>query len=270
LSQDNIKAVFTASQIAVVLGKTPQAVRRQLRDIQPATLRIVAGNETAAWTVEQLPTPLRERLADEATRQRCRTIETLLTMSRQQWQPAIPLGKISDADIQIATKLREALKTWLIQQHDPNLSTAELEGRGVEDYRRIFGNQITTRYWRELFKRTLQRDNGAEEWNRLEIYLPDRLKQKNAPSTIVSKALAEDFAEIESFIAGCTNPHAPNTAERAGVWTLALEKFKSLVNTGTPEKSAARRVRKFLFACASFLAASRDALLKAFNRNLPR
>ncbi|MGA2028549.1 MAG: hypothetical protein ABSG87_00535 [Verrucomicrobiota bacterium] len=215
-----------------------------------------------------MPAPLRERLAAEALQQRCRTIEDLLSMPRKQWQPNIPLDKICDADIQIATKLRAALKPWLIEQHDPNLSAAELERRGAEDYRRAFGNRITARYWRKLFMRTLRRDNGAEEWNRLEIYLPDRLKQKNAPSAIVSKALAEDFAEIESFIAGCTNPHAPNKTERAGIWTLALEKFTSLVNAGESEKCAARRVRQFLFARASFLAASRDSLRKAFERKL--
>jgi hypothetical protein len=259
---------FTASQIAAALGKTPQAIRRQLRDVSPAAVRIVAGNEAAAWTVDQLPGPMRERLAAEAALQHCRTIEALLSMPRQQWQPAIPLDKVSDANIQAATKLRDALKPWLIQQHDPNLSTSELESRGLADYQRVLGNRITARYWRELFSRTLRRDSGAEDWNRLEIYSPDRLKRKEAPAAAVSEALAADFAEIESFIAGCTNPHAPNKAECAGVWTLALEKFTALVNAGAPEKSAARGVRQFLFARASFLAASRDALLKAFNRKL--
>jgi hypothetical protein len=114
----------------------------------------------------------------------------------------------------------------------------------------------------------LCRDNGAEQWNLLEIYLPERLKQKSAPEAVVSEALAADFSELEAFITACTNPHAPNKTERAGVWTLALEKFAELVNAGAPEKSAARRVRQYLFARASFLAASRDALLKAFNRKL--
>jgi hypothetical protein len=259
---------FTAAQLAAALGRTPQAVRKQLRDVRPAGVRIVAGNEAAAWTVDQLPGPMRARLADEAQRQRCRTVDALLSMPRQQWQPAIPLDKISDADIQTATKLRDALKPWLVQQHDPNLATSELESRGVADYQRIFGNLITARYWRELFARTLRRDNGAEEWNRLEIYLPDRLKRKDAPAAMVSEALAADFAELESFIAGCTNPHAPNKAERIGVWTLALQKFTALVNVGESDKFAARRVRQFLFARASFLAASRDAMLKSWNRKI--
>jgi hypothetical protein len=259
---------FTAAQIAAALDRTPQAVRKWLRDVRPAGVRIIAGNEAATWTVAQLPMSLRDRLADEAAKQHCRTIEALLSMPRQQWQPPIPLDKISDANIQVATKLRDALKPWLIQQHDPNLSTAELEIRGIEDYQRVFGNRITARYWRELFARTLRRDNGVEEWNRLEIYLPNRLTRKDAPAAVVSEALTAEFSELEDFIAGCTNTHAPNNTERAGVWTLALEKFAALVNAGAPEKSAARHMRQFLFARALFLAASRDALLKAFNRKL--
>ena len=257
---------FTAAQIAAALGKTPQALRRQLRDVRPAGVRIVAGNETTTWAVEQLSAPLRERLAAVAAQQRCRTIEALLSMPRQQWQPAIPLDKISDADIQTATKLRDALKPWLIEQHDLNLSAAEVENRGIADYQRVFGNRITARYWRELFMRTVRRDNLAEEWNRLEIYLPDRLKQKNAPAAVVSEALAADFAEIESFIAGCTNPHAPNKTECAGIWTAALDKFTSLVNAGTPEKTATGLVCQLLAARAPFLSKSRGALVRAFER----
>jgi hypothetical protein len=149
-----------------------------------------------------------------------------------------------------------------------NLSAAEIEQLGVEDYRRIHGHRITSRYWRELFMRTIRRDNGAEEWSRLEIYLPDRLKRKPAPAAAVSAALAGDFAETESFIAACSDPHAPNKTECAGIWTLALEKFKSMVTAGQPEKSATRRVRQFLFARASFLATSRDALWIAFKRKI--
>jgi hypothetical protein len=221
--------------------------------------------------VEQLPVSLQARLESAVTQQRCRTVETLIAMPRKQWQPPLPLDNIADADIHHATKLRDALKFYMVRQHDLNLSALELENRGVEDYRRIFGNRITTRRWRELFMRTIHRDNGAEEWNRLELYLPGRLKRKDAPATpadVVSKALSADFAELESFIAGCSNPHAPNPTECAGVWTLALEKFTSLVGTGEPEKSAARRVRGFLSARASFLAASRDALWVAWKRKL--
>lgn len=260
--------IFTAAQIAAPLAMKRQSVQWHLRGVSPAGVRIVAGNEAAAWTLAQLPARLLKKLTAAATQQRCRTVEVLLALPRQRWQPALPLENICDADIQAATKLRAALLPWLYRQHDKRLSSAEMDAAGVEDYRRIFGNEVTTRYWRELLTRTIQRDNNFEEWNRLEIYLPDRLKQNPAPVAVVSEALAADFAELESFIAACSNPAAPNKTECGGVWTLALEKFAVLVQAGEPEKSAARRVRQFLLARASFLAASRDALWVAWKRKL--
>lgn len=259
---------FTAQQIAAALGITPQAVRQQLRDITAEGEQFHGGNRAAAWTVAQLPPSLLTRLEKESARQRCRTVETLLAMPRRAYAPEIPLDKICDADLQSATKLREALLPRLVRQHGEDLMASEFERVGVEDYRRAFGKPVSARYWRELFTRTIQRDAGAEDWNRLEIYLPDRLKQKDSTAAVVSEAVADDFAEIEDFISACGDPHAPNKTECAGVWTLALEKFASLVNTGTPEKSAARRVRQFLLARASFLATSRETLWIAWKRKL--
>jgi hypothetical protein len=259
---------WTAAQIATALARKPQSVRRQLQDVSPSGTKIVNGNEAAVFALAMLPENLRQQVEDTARKGNYRNTETLLSLQRQKWEPAFPLDKIADEQIKAATKLREALRPALTGQHDPYATRAEMELRGVEDYNRVFGNRITTRYWRELFMRTIRRDNGAEDWNRLEIYLPDRLKQKETLASMISEALADDFEELEQFIHACSNPHAPNETEGNGIWTLALEKFGSLVNAGTPKKSAARQVRKFLFSRASFLAASRDALLKAFNRKL--
>ncbi|MEI8288668.1 MAG: hypothetical protein WCH99_04300 [Verrucomicrobiota bacterium] len=259
---------FTAAQIACALAMKRQAVQWHLRNVSPDSLRIVAGNEAAAWTVERLPAILRERLAADATQQRCRSIEALLTMPRQQWQPPVPLNNISDDAIQAATKLREALKPWLIRQHDPKLLSAELEAAGVEDYRRVFGHAVSVRHWRELFSRSVQRDNGFEEWNRLEIYLSDRIKQKETLVDVITAALAEDFAELGVFISGCGNPHDLNESERIGLWALVFNKYSSLVRDGITKKTASRRVRQFLFARAKFLAPSRNALRMAFERKL--
>ena len=151
----------TAAQIAAALGIKPQSVRGMLRDIRPAGVRIIQATRRRLGRSNQLPKELHDRLDDKAVQQRCigliprQRIEILLAMPRRQWQPAIPLDKISDRDIQIATKLRDALKPWLIGQHDLNLSATEIESRGIEDYRRFFGNRITTRHWRELFMRTI-------------------------------------------------------------------------------------------------------------------
>jgi hypothetical protein len=216
--------------------------------------------------VEQLPAGLRKQLDQEAARRGCRDAATMLVERPKQWQAPLALDKIDDTHIESARKLREVLRPWLVQQRDTTLTTKDMEGKGVADYARVFGHRITGRYWRELFARTLRRDNGAEDWNRLEIYLPERPAAKEAPARMVTEALAEEFGGIESFIKACGNPAEPSKTEQRAVWTLALEKYSSLVSGGMPARRAARRVRSFLFAKASFLAPTRDALLKAFDR----
>lgn len=261
---------YTAKQIAAALGMKRQAVQWHLRGIKAATAQFVRGNESDAWLLSQLPAGLIEKLSAAATQQHCRSIDALLAMPHDRWQPSLPMEKICDSDIQTATKLRAALLPWLYRQHDKRLTSAEMDAAGVADYRRTFGNEITARYWRELFTRTIRRDNGFEEWNRLEIYLPENPKAKETSAAVVSAALMENFCELENFIAACGNPHDPSETECEGIWTLALEKFASLVRAGEPEKSAARQVREFLFVRAPFLAASRDALWMAFKRKLAR
>jgi hypothetical protein len=241
-------------------------VRKQLLDTPATGIRIVGGTEAAAWSVDRLSESLGKRLDEEARGHGYRSAAAMLAEPPKQWQPPLPLDKVADAHIEGARKLREALRPRLAQRHDAKLATKDLEARGVADYARVFGHRITGRYWRELFARTLRRDNGTEDWNRLEIYLPERPAAKEPPARLVTEALAEEFGAIESFISACGNPAAPSKAEQRAIWTLALEKYASLVSGGMPAKRAARRVRSFLFAKAPFLAPSRDALLKAFDR----
>jgi hypothetical protein len=260
---------FSARQIAFAMAMKRQSVQWHLRDVEPATReKFVNGNAAAAWTLSQLP-PALLKLAEAArVNGHYRTLNDVFTNPRTRWQPPLPLDKICDADIQAATKLRDALKPWLIRQHD--LKPGELKAGGVESYARVFGHPVTPRFWDELFNRTVQRDGGRERWNELAIYLPGRLKPKEILADVVSAALADDFADLENFMGACINPHDPSEAERAGLWALALGKFTSLVRAGQSEKSASRRVRQFLFARAKFLAPTGNALRMAWERALDK
>jgi len=265
-AQRGPRAAYTVARIACALGRTPQAIRKAL-GAKPATrIQIVNGAEAAAWSVAGMAEPLRNRLAEEAKRRGYRDSDAMLSDPPKQWDPSIPLDQVAEGDIESARKLRETLRPWLMQQHDLALTSGELEARGVADYARIFGHRITARYWRELFGRTLQRDGGAENWNRLEIYLSANPRRKQLPSGVVSEAVAAEFGGIESYIQACGNAAAPSDIEQRAIWQLALEKHAGLINGGMPAKRAARLVRSFLFAKAPFLAPSRDALLKAFDR----
>ncbi len=269
---------FIAAQIARALGMKRQAVQWHLRDMEPATReKIVNGAKACGWTVAQIIAKFGERLAVETVRQNCKgddlvqRVETLLALPRTRYQPPLPLERICDADIQAATKLRDALKPWLICQHDGKFSAAELDLAGMQDYRRVHGHPITRDNWRKLFERTNQRDKGWEEFGRLELYLPGRPRQKDAPADVVSAALADDFAELEQYLfKQVINPHDPSELEIIGLWALTFKKFTSLVEAGESEKSARRRCRAFLFARAKFLAPTRNALRMSFERRLDR
>ena len=155
--------LYTASQIAACVGKTPHAVRKALFKSPAAGIRIVSGIEAAAWSIAQLLESLRTRLEARASGGGYRDTTAMLSKAPKRWEPPLPLDRIADTDIDAARKLREALRPWLVQQHVLSLSSAALESKGVDDYARVFGHRITGRYWRELLARTLRRDNGVED-----------------------------------------------------------------------------------------------------------
>jgi hypothetical protein len=261
---------FTAARIAAALGITPQAARKRLAATQPDGMQVVAGNEAAAWSVAALPAFVRADLEAEARKQSFRNVEAMLAAPRAQWEPAVPLNRICARDQDKACKLRKALLPYLAQQHDATLSSAELERRGVADYFRIMGARISDRYWRKLFMRTLERDAGTENWGRLEIYLPEAPGVKESADRQPAQDSQEDFCRLESFIQACGNPASPSETEQRAIWALATDHYHDFIAKGMEPKRAARRVRQFLFRRASFLAPSRDALLKAFERRLAR
>lgn len=186
------------------------------------------------------------------------------------WQPAIPLSRVAARYRQSAEKLRRALRQVLVFRGNPNITRRDFERIGLEDYEREFGIKISDRYLRELIKRTVDRDGGANNWERLEIYLPDRLAAKETAAAVVSEAVAHAFGDIADFVSTCTNPGNLSSAEQQAVWALAFKSYREMVDSGEPAKRAARHVREMLLERAPSLASSRDALLKAFNRKLEK
>jgi len=264
-------ALFTTAEIGIALGLQRQAVRWHLRDTKPSGTRLVKGNETAGWSLADLPLELRRRLDAEALRRGCRgNPEAVLAVPLLNWPPEdFPaLDKIAEREINLASKLRQALMPSLLCQR-ADMPAAEFEARGAADFLSVFGNGISVRHWRRLLKRTLARDAGDENFSRLELYLPDAPALKNQPGKAVPESAAE-FAELADYVCALANPAAPSDIEMRGIWTLAFERYDRLVAQGIKAKRAARRIREFLFAIAPFLAPSRDALLKAFARRLEK
>jgi hypothetical protein len=271
---------FTAAQIAAVLNVSRQAIGEQLKG-RPAAEKRVAGNVAKAWRVPDLPPNLLIRLDAIAVQQRCRgtdsvqRIETLLLMPRRTWQPrdkktgvVIPLDKISDADLRRAEKRRAALKPFLTCPRPDDVAAEQWKSQGVDLFERIVGRRITTRQWDKLYRRAEERDNGAGDFEALQIYLLDRWKLKDDPANVVLDAIADDYSGLENLIRSFKNRHSPHSGERECLWKLVISKFRALVSAGDSRKSAARGLREFLYKRNVFFDVSRDALLKAFNRKL--
>lgn len=259
--------LFTAGELAAALGRNRSTVAHALAGVPAAGVKIVAGNEARAWKVADLPAGVAEAVNALARRLGARNAETALRQCAAPWSPEIPVAECHPASLEQARKLRDAQRPALNRQNAPGLSRAEFESLGCEDYRRVFGYTITPRHWRDLFARTLRRAGAVPDFERLEIYLPDRLKRKGAVAPLPAHA-NEVEQRLSAFMDGFAESGNPTARERESLWTEAMETMQSLVDAGESFQRAGRRVRAALRQVAPFLAASPEALQKAFARKV--
>lgn len=263
--------LFTASQIARALGVKRQAARRVLSSITPAGHVIVGGRPAAAWIISALPAHSQELLARRAHGLGFRNAEQFLSAPAQQWEPPLPLAEIAQDCIDRAVKLQRALRRVLELQDNLTRSTGELERIGLEDYQREFGHAVTGRHLRNLVNRTLDRDAGAGQFARVELFLDEKPARKNAARPAISLAVQTEFRELQEVIGTFKNAVEPAGAEKDYLWLRIFELFEEKVGAGKAQKKVKNALVKFLARNAPFLsAAGADALRVAFNRRYSR
>jgi hypothetical protein len=151
------------------------------------------------------------------------------------------------------------------------LSQADFERVGVADYEKVFGFKISTRHFRNLITRTRNRDCGREDWDRLEIYLPDKLKRKAAaPAPARTFRLIDDAIASRDKIEVVKGERVVEITREELIWERTLAEYAWLVMAGETPKRAARILRGYLAEREPALAPNRDALLKTFERRLAR
>jgi hypothetical protein len=246
---------LTAAQIASVRGVKPQAVRQALYHVPATGVRTVGGNRARYWNRAALPSDLRGELIEIARANGFASVGEMFRTKLQAWTPPVPLSEVSEECLDETAKLQKALAPSLGKKLV--LSGDEFEREGVADYEKVFGWKISTRHFRQLIRRTVERDGGRENWQRLEIYLPKKPARKPSPNE----------PEIGfPFLAQAINDMA--TAEV--IWKKAFEAYADMVKAGEPSERAKRQLRNFLFERVPTLAPSRDTLAKTFNRKLTR
>lgn len=260
---------FSASQIATALGITPRAVRQRLQHIAPAAYDQGRGGRAPKWTWEQLPGSYRVDLAAAAQRAGCRTPQDFLSAPVACWQPEIPWSELANHCQAKAIKLRRALLPSLERLDHPLMSAAEFELSGVEHYGREFQQRIDSRHFRRLLDRTLHRDAGVKDWDRIELFLPDKLARREhaaAPATVQI-----DCAPLRTFLLSFTDHAAPTEAEQQLFWVRFLEFHDQRLAASAPPRALQQTLVAWLMAEAKWLnAPTANALRVTFKRKLAR
>jgi hypothetical protein len=258
---------YTAAHLARRTAISAQAIRQQLAGIKPDGMKIVGGQKAAAWSWLLFPDCLKRRIEKLSREGSYRDPRYFLADDKEQWKPKLALSKVANKDVERAKKLCDALLPSLKRLHD-GLPADRFEFLGLQDYAKAFGHSVSARHFRELLQRTCQRDAGAEQWSRIELYLSDKPKSKKSPQPNPSAAV--EFESMENVINSFSDPMNLTSANREAAWKAALHKYDRLVADGESPARAARRLRAFLHGRIPSLAQSKNALRMAFARRLQR
>ncbi len=257
--------MHSAHAIAAALSISRQAVFRVLQTVPTSGQILKGGRPVNAWAFLDLPADLRARLDTEAARLCFKDAEQLLARGRTPWQPEILLREIAEKHIQKAHLLKRALLPILEGLRDID-SLASVEDRGLQLYKETFGHSISSRHWRRLVQRTFNRDRGNDSFQRLEIYLDDKLTRRRTQSAKAAKTAKDGFANAHGAIAMVKNITKPSSSEKQIIWVYVLGAVEEMVQNGMPERLANKAALEFLDSECLFLAKSADALKAAFYR----
>lgn len=254
---------WTAAQIYVAAGLSRRWVLRALARTPASGSVIVQGNETKCYTFDVLPGCIQQAITKNGAAMGLNNAEYLESLCRP-WTPPAPLEQIDDGCIEDAKKLRAALLPAL---QSNVLTGAERVRRGLDDYKREFGHEITARHWQRLIERTQRRAGGGADFDRLELYLPENPKLK--PEARRMTPGESDFADVLQIIRACREANAPSDGEKAAIWNAAFEIFDEAANP-KKKKYLRRALVKFLFRHAPALASGEHALRVSFDRKFER
>jgi hypothetical protein len=255
---------FTATAIAQALGCSKQNVHQRLAHIPADGEQLNSGNLAKAWRVESLAPEMLRDLASKAQLKRYLSVAALLTEPSKHYAPEIPFAEIAPTAREKALKLQRAQRPFIPLRNNEDAKSAEFAQRGVDEFRRVFGYPINAKHWRALFDRTIERDNGNEEWARPELYVDENPPRISA-SRPIAFARERGLTVLEDALAIVVKHGELNVERKTYLWTKACDELQLQIESGAHEKKTKRGILKTLLA-SGLLGADKETIRRNLNR----
>jgi len=261
---------YTATEISRALGRKRQSVQRSLRNAAPpSSRRRVQGNEAHTWALNDLPADLFDILKEKAVINNS-PVDQLLSSPQPVWQPPIPLSEISDRQLTQARLLKQAFHRALYQLRKPGVAKQEAIKVGLADYTAIFGRSISEGQWCRKLQLILDRDGGAQNWQRLELYLPRRIARKPIAKVFQARCNRIAFGHLLDLVAQFADPAQPTREEMALFWSAIFDTLEDRTNAQRPRNYVQQALLNFLEKQCPWLSENRSSLERLFRQKHKR
>ncbi|MGO9203117.1 MAG: hypothetical protein ACLQM8_21565 [Limisphaerales bacterium] len=142
-------------------------------------------------------------------------------------------------------KLQKALARALALRAGAEATPGRLDLDGLADFKAAFGYAISARHWRRLLHRTIERDAGAENWQRLELYLDGRAFAAPKAKREVLRAEYQ-HRDLDQVVASLEDRQNPTADDRRFLWDAVFRGYEEQSGQlpDSPEGNYKRRVVK--------------------------
>lgn len=240
-------SIFTVSQLARGSGRSRQAIRAGLVNIEKAGCVEVDGRQADAWSFDAVPLDWQMEITRRGVTRGYDNGERFLAALPAPWRSPIFWDQVPDHQQKKAVKLQRAFAQVLKMRSEGAATAAEIERVGVGDFAREFGYVISARQFRRLLSRTIERDAGEENWQRLDLYLDERAFKRPKAKTTVSRAewqhqgLGDKLTELELDKQNLT------AEDREYLWDAVCRHYEDL-SDGLPDTPTANHQRRLVKA----------------------
>ena len=227
----------------------------------------VENNPTHAWNLASLPDHIRDQLVRISSHRGYGSMEELMASGGKVWKPACSMNKIAPEVLSRAQKLRDVLKK-IVSGWDDKAEHPEFIRTGLQAYKKFFDHEVTPTHLRRLITRTIGRDGGRANWDRLELYLPDKVaRRKEVKADVTGDG---KWGVATTFAHHFKDPSNPSATEARVFWDALFDQAEGRIANGEKEKPVMREMRSYLKETIAFVKCDGRALEALVRRRLER